>query len=820
MGNKVKYLILFVLAFAVHIMYAQNPLLGSDLRNLKADQLTDAQVREFANQAAASGMSEEQIERIALQKGAPQAELNKLKARISSLKFQSQGLPRNPMQTSLWENRDTTAKVAATSSQDSATNTFLAPAPVNPGDTMDPTTEIYGHQLFRNVSLQTFEKATDVRAPDNYLIGIGDELAISVFGYSYYNEVLKVDGAGFINATGVGPINVKGLTFDKTKALIKAKFAGYFDMSNNQLTVSLSYSRIITVNIIGEVSKPGSYKMPAINTLFNALVAVGGPGQIGSVRNIQVKRNNRVVKSFDVYEFLSGPSSRDDYFLENNDYIFVPASGKVVSIRGEVKRPMRYELKPKENLTELLAFAGGLTSKAYSRLINISRLSEDGRQKLLLSISLDSLITNKKQFVLMDGDEIQIGAKSEEMSQYIEIEGAVNMPGKFEYREGERISDLLTKANGVKYESLVEKAFLIRLKPDLTREYISINIKDIIDNPGSPQDIALKKGDIIRIASNRDFSNELKVDAIGAFRKPNSIPYSEGMTLGDVLFLAGGLKMEADILNIEVSRISFFTEEYQPGEPSRILIKTLQIGKDIKIADDQLSFQLRPFDQVFARLVPDFEYQQNITIVGEVKYPGVYALESKDERLSGLVKRSGGLNRFAFPEGSTLYRPSLPGGYIVMNLKDVMRNDRSKYNYVLKAGDVINVPRTIDFIAVRGDIGYLQIVNQEQVNAPYVRGKRANYYIKEFSNGFTKTSWKKKTYVVDNNAKVNRTKNFLLFKVYPKVKKGSVVYVIPKEEKVKKTRPSDPIDWNRTIESFTIKLTGIATLMILFQNIK
>jgi polysaccharide export outer membrane protein len=809
MKKKLKYLTFIFLLFLAYSSNAQNALNSADLRNIKSDQLTDEQIREYINQASASGMSDEQIERIVVSRGLPPAELSKLKARISSIRTPSM------KNTQYVVPVDSTR---ANTEADSMTSFFSRPFTIEALG--NQSNEIYGHHLFKNTSLQTFEKASDVKAPDNYLIGLGDEFAISVFGFSYYNEVLKVDGAGFINPSGIGPINVKGITLEKAKKLIKAKFSGYFDFSNNQLAISLAYSRIITVNIIGEVNKAGSYKLPAINTVFNALIAVGGPSEIGSVRNIQLKRNSKVIKTFDVYEFLSNSNTQEDYFMENNDYLFIPAASKVVSITGEVKRPMRYELKPKEGLAELLLFAGGLTSKSYAQLINLSRLSEDGKQKLLLSFSLDSLVKSKKTFMLQDGDEIFISAKSEEMSQFVQIDGTVNMPGRFEFKEGERISDLLKKANGFKFESMLEKAFLIRLKPDLTKEYISINLKSIIDNPNSTENILLQRGDLLRIVSNRDFSDELQVEAIGAFRNPNPLTYSEGMTLGDLLFLAGGLKMEADILNIEVARISFFTDEYKPGESSRIIIKILKVGKDIKIADDQLSFQLRPFDQVFARIVPDFEYQQNLTLVGEVKYPGIYAMENKDERLSDLVKRAGGINRFAFAEGATLYRPSLPGGYIVMNLKDAMKSAKSKYNYVLKAGDVISVPRTIDFIAIRGDVEYLQILNQEQVNAPFVQGKRANYYIKEFANGFTKTSWKKKSYVVDNNAKVNRTKNFLLFKIYPKVKKGSVVYVIPKPEKVKKTRPSDPVDWNRAIENVTIKLTGLATLVILFQTIK
>jgi protein involved in polysaccharide export with SLBB domain len=426
-------------------------------RNVKSDQLTDEQIKDFVNQAVASGLGYDQIERIALSKGLPSSELNKLKVRIEALQptMGNKSVTKTALPDTLLKNIEGTQPVP---------DPLLVSNAVQENSDSVLSNMIYGHRIFRNSSLQTFEKASDIKAPDNYVVGLGDEFSIAVFGFSYYNETLKVDANGFINATGVGPINVKGLTFEKAKGLIRAKFAGYFDLSNNQLTVTLTYSRIITVNIVGEAFKPGSYKMPAINTAFNALIAVGGPNDIGSVRNIQIKRNGRVLKTFDTYEFLSNSNVKDDYFLEDNDFIFIPAASRVVSIQGEVKRPMRYELKGKENLTELLDFSGGLTAKAYTKLITIERLSDDGIQKLLLNISLDSLIENKKILVLKDGDEIRINAKSEELLQFVQVDGAVNMPGKFEWKEGEKISDLLKKSNGLKYESLLEKAFLVRLK--------------------------------------------------------------------------------------------------------------------------------------------------------------------------------------------------------------------------------------------------------------------------------------------------------------------------------------------------------------------
>jgi polysaccharide export outer membrane protein len=606
--NSLLLLSVLIVLFTPKFIQAQLP---TDIKTVKVDELTDAQIVGYMKQSEASGISEEEQERIAVLKGMPESELAKLKQRVRQIRLKENN------KVSLKEvGADTNHQVAPTA------DNAIKDKNVEIKESVDPNT-IYGHQIFQNNKIQFFEKASDVKAVENYILGIGDELTISVFGFSFYNEALKIDSRGMINPQGVGPIKLKGIEYSKAQKLIRTRFSQYFDLTNNQLTIALSYSRVVSINIVGEVNNPGSYKIPAVNSAFNALMVMGGVNEIGSVRNIQIKRAGKLVKTLDVYEYLSNPNSKDDFYLEDNDYIYVSSYTKVVKIIGEVRRPMRYELKPQEDLGQLITFAGGITSKAYTKLLRITRATEDGSQIKIMDVSLDSLITNKKKFELLDGDIIEIGQKSLELKEFVEIQGTVNFPGKFAFVEGSRISDLVKNANGVRFESLLERAYLIRLRNDLSKEYISINIKDILANPKSEVDLLLQKGDIVRIASNKDFTDNLKVDAIGAFRKPNTIEYSEGMTLGDLIFIAGGLKMEADILHIEISRISFFTDEYKPGESSRTIINVLQVGRDIKIADDQLSFKLSPFDQVFARIVPDFEYQNNFSLVGEVKYPGI-----------------------------------------------------------------------------------------------------------------------------------------------------------------------------------------------------
>jgi protein involved in polysaccharide export with SLBB domain len=911
-GIRCLIILLFSLLFSVPV-FAQLP---TDLKTVNIDELSDEQIQTYIKESEKSAVPLDQQEKLILDRGLPPSELAKLKERVERLKNTSEvtETPKELLQQPAGN------RVVEVSGEPPKNNVVTEPrATVQPQPTVEVLSdlspnEIYGHHLFRDNNLQFFEKATDVRAPEDYIIGINDELTVSVFGFSYFNEVLKVDSRGAINPTGIGPIRIKGMEFSKAKALIRTKFNQFFDLSNNQLTITLSYSRVISINFVGEVQRPGSYKIPALNTAFNALIAVGGPNDLGSVRNIQIKRNGKLVRTLDVYEYLNNPNSKLNFYLEDNDYIYVSPSEKIVKISGEVKRSMKYELKPGENLDQLLQYAGGLTPLAYTKLISITRLSEDGNQQQLINVSLDSLKENNINFKLFDGDQISIGTKLSEISQFVEIAGAVFRPGNYQLIEGERISDLIAKANGLRKEAKLDKAYLIRTNSDQTKEYLLVNLSKVVgDAPDPSENRILEKGDVLRVFSTvdfidkefvianglfrttgnfdlfegmrisdlvflagglkeganlaraflvrtkpnftkefipvnlsevmaseddssqnillqnndiltvgslKDFVDEMSVSAIGLFRKPGSFAYVNGMTISDLLLLAGGLRMEADLLNIEVSRISFFSDDYVMGEDSRVTIKTMQVGQEAKLTDDELNFKLNPFDQVFVRMVPDFELPKNLTISGEVKYPGVYALTRKDEHLDELIKRAGGLNRFAFPEGATLYRPNLSGEYVVMKLPKALNNHKSMYNYILKEGDVINIPRVIDLIAIRGDVEYLSVIDQDQVNAPFVKGKRAKYYVNEFANGFTKTSKKKKTYVLEHSGKVNRTRNYLLFKVYPKVRKGSVIYVVSKPVNVKKEKKkSDPVDWNKAIADVTIKITGLLTLVILVRTV-
>jgi protein involved in polysaccharide export with SLBB domain len=808
--SNVKF-ILFIALLLQGPVFAQSPA-GFDpnnLSNVRIDELSDEQVAQIMKQIQGNGVSYEQAEQLAMQRGLPRSEAAKLRARISGTtagsKNRSAGVS-NP--------EDSITKSNIRKSDDNAQDVKEEIKKVNPKAT------VYGHEYFRDGNIKAFDRSADAKAPANYVIGIGDEIGVSVYGYSYYNEVLKVDARGAINPSQMGPIYVKGLTYENATGLIKSKMKQYFDLSNNKLEVTLAYSRSISVNIVGEVLQPGTYKIPALNSAFNALIVAGGPSDLGTLRSIQIKRGGKTVRTIDIYAFLNENLNTQEFFLEDNDFIVVPASKKLVKIAGEVKRPGTYEMLDKEDLTKLISYAAGLTSNAYTGKVQIKRVNPTQTQ--IIDVNLDSLMALKKDFPLMNGDEILIRNSVTDIINKITVKGAVNFPGEFNFYPGNKVNDIINKAGGLKPESNLDNAYLVRTKQDQTKAYFRLSLKEIQSNPNSEQNLALQALDELTIYSNRDYIDSLTISIFGAVRNEANQEFVNGMTLGDALQNAGGLKLEAENLRIEISRLSYFSTNYKDGEEVRVTVESIKLNDPKSFLNDaDAGIVLQPFDQIFVRTVPNFGFQENVTLRGEVKYPGVYTLQSKNEKIADVIRRAGGLTEYAFDQGATYYRPTLQGGFVVFKLKDAMKNDNSKYNYTLKGGDVLTIPTITDYVSIQGSgIEYLSVIDRSQVNAPFVKGKSAKYYINEFGNGFTKEAWKKKTYVLQPNAKINRTKSFLGIKKYPKVTKGSTIYVVEKvkkEEQIKKEQ--EPFDWNKFIENTTIKLTGLATLIILFRQL-
>jgi protein involved in polysaccharide export with SLBB domain len=669
---------------------------------------------------------------------------------------------------------------------------------------------IYGQDVFRNNKIQFYDRAQDVVAPDSYILGPGDEISVSAWGFADYSEVLVVDQNGYINPKPAGRIYVKGMNFKNSRALIQSKMGQFLDMGRSQMAITLTYSRVISVNIVGEVFNPGSYTIPAINTAFNALAVVGGPEQIGSVRNIYIKRDGKTVDTLDVYDYLLDPAGYSQTYLQDNDYIVVPVAGKTVSISGEVRREHGYELKEGEELLSLLSFAGGLKPTAYKSNIQVKRYQNS--REYLFDINLDSMNSAGTDFELFDGDHIMVSRIPEGYYNNVTASGAVRIPGDYELQEGNRVTDLLEKTKGVLYDAYTQRAYILRLNQDLSKTYITINLAKVMEDANYSDNIVLQEFDELKVLSKKDFADDFIVTVLGTVRKPGEFPFGSGLSLKDVLFMAGGLKREAANNRIEVSRIVDFNEALNQMTPTRAIVYTVQVGNDLSLTSEAEEYSLQPFDQVFVRTNPDFEPPMNVYLTGEVFYPGQYSILSKEETVADIVKRAGGLRPYAFADGVTMNRVDV--GNVYLDLDKALKNADSKHNLVLNEGDSIHIPKTMDLVFISGAVGNYY---DHSISAPFF-GKRAGYYVRNFAGGFSQDASRRKTYVIYPNGIMRKAKGFGVFNVYPRVKKGSQIKVMYKPKKADKAERK-PVDWNRVIENTTLKITALLTVWLLITRV-
>ena len=317
--------------------------------------------------------------------------------------------------------------------------------------TIYPKAKIYGQDVFRNNKLKFYQKALDAKAPENYKVGPGDEISISIWGFNEFSETLEVDSRGYISPSSYGRIYVKGLTFKNMRSLLKNKFSKLFDMQNSEIDVSLSYSKVITVNIVGEVYNPGSYVIPSINTAFNALISSNGPTQLGSVRNIYIKRDGKTIDSLDIYKFLFDPEKSNDIYLQDGDFLFVPPARKIVEVSGAVKRPYTYEAKVGETVGDIIKYAGGFSSKAFRDIVTLKRL--DYNDMKVFDVHSDDF---NSEFI-NNGDELVVNHISNKLSNVITVNGSIGVSGEYEFKKGERLLDLLERA-----KCISQKTFWIK----------------------------------------------------------------------------------------------------------------------------------------------------------------------------------------------------------------------------------------------------------------------------------------------------------------------------------------------------------------------
>jgi len=776
-------LLFLISVFVISItrITAQDILKNRDLTTLKIDALSDEEIGKIKQQLIQNGLTESQAEELSIQKGLPPIEAQKLRARLAAL------------------GSSTTSKAATNNSLKKVSRT-VDTSSYKYGDGEPFKSNVFGSELFTNNKL-FFEPDLRIATPKNYTLGPDDELVIDVFGYQEVNYRLQVSAEGSINIPLIGVISVNGLTVEQASKRIKDKMQknGYANIATGKTQVQISIGKIRTINVtvIGEARKPGTFSISSLSNVFNALYLASGPTDKGSFREIEVVRNNKVLVKLDAYDFLLKGDQSKNVRLMDQDVIRIPVAKIQVSLSGEVKREGIFEVLPTNNLQQIVSYAGGFTSEAYTASVQIKQITDKERRVKDLSK------TEFVSYIPSNGDSVFIGKILNRYTNSVSIKGAIYRPGTYELSSGLTVSKLIAKADGLKDEAFKNRGLIIRTNEfDLTKKVLPFNVHNVVNK--TDVDIMLQKDDQIIIGAADAYKQSYTVLLQGEVKKPGTFNYVEGITLKDLLFLAEGFTDASAIDKIEIARRYAGDSATDANNIALIINAATEKNLSTIGADVQLS----PWDIVIVRKKSNYQEQLNVNISGEVKYPGNYALTTKNERVSSLIARSGGLTNFAFTEAASLTRinradlrslneeklkklqkevndstSSLateilkPTIRVGLDLKAIISNPGGIDDVVLQEGDMLNIPKQQREVKVNGEV----MVPSEVV---YKEGASLNYYIDK-AGGFTDNARERKVYVIYPNGSAARIKKFLFFKVNPRVTAGSEILVPQTPERKK-----------------------------------
>ena len=686
-----------------------------------AQAMSDKAVIQYAKNGVNQGKSQKQLYQELLLKGVTKDQMLRIKE-----EYERQQAKTNEVRA---EQKADTQRVNPEKRDDSEkaqNNNMREAAPVG-------NIKVFGRDIFNNSNL-TFEPSLNIATPVDYRLGPGDQLVIEVWGASQANITQKVTPDGYITIPDVGPIQVNGLTVQAASNKIRAKLSKIYsgmgttnvDLSTD-VKVSLGQIRTIQVNIMGEVAQPGTYALSSFSTVFHALYKAGGISQLGSLRNIKVVRGGRTVATVDVYDYILHGRSHSDIRLQEGDVILASPYDALVLVKGKIKRPMYYEMKRTESIRTLIDYAGGFTNDAYTSAVTVER--NDEKERTICSV--DDM--NYGVFKVKDGDVVSVGAILDRYNNRIEIKGAVYRPGFYELgKEISTVRDLITKADGLLEDAFTNRAVLHRENLDKTLEIISVNVKGVLD--GTEPDITLQRNDVLFIPSKYDLEAKGTVEISGEVYSPGIFPYAENTKLEDLIIMAGGLTESASKVRVDIARrLNDPNSTKKQKEISKMFSFAV---KDGFVVEGDPGFILEPYDQVFVRRSPGYTPKVNVSITGEVEFEGSYALNERNERLSDLIARAGGLTGFAYLKGARLERqlkeeeylqakellamvasnnqisgndsiiiPAVSRTYTVaIDLEKIMSNPHSSLDPVLQDGDAVIIPQLMTTVQVTGSV--------------------------------------------------------------------------------------------------------------------
>ena len=855
--HKITYfLVLFsLLAVAPIALYAQST---TDITAIRVDQLSDDQIEELVKRAQDAGLSSTDFLMMAQMRGMPSGEVEKLRNRIEGL--------------STGSSKSRSTNVSKRSAREQIDLNDITQGLMEAQELMETEeadTLLFGSKLFfqKNRKL-SFEPSLNQATPKNYILGPGDLIYVDIYGQSekYYEATVNPEGSILLD--NIGLISVSGKTIEAAEGIIKNRVSAFYTgLSGSNpstfLQVTLGNVKTIKVHILNEVRLPGTFTLSAFSTVFNALYAAGGPSDNGTLRAIQLIRNNKKIAEIDVYDLLINGTANLDVQLQDQDVILVNPYLARVRILGEIKRPLIFEVTPEDNMEDLIRYAGGYTDLAFKDRISISRIT--GNQRSVSDVYQNQL----GLFNLKGGDEVTVGRIIDRYSNRIQIKGAVFRPGTFALTEGLTLTQLIKNADGLKGDAYTQRASILRTKGDLSAEVLEVNLQAVL--AGSQADVLLQREDVVRISSIYDVQNERYIQILGEVKRPGTYPYAAGMTPEELILTAGGLQESANLNDIEIARR---LEDSDGGTLSDIL--TTAVNSDLSFNPNAIALQ--PFDQVIVRKRANFTMQRLVSVEGQVNSPGIFAIQTSVDRISDLVKRAGGINQFAYTKGATLIRKTeffnteseqvrrqknlealrlllkdnpnnaeaqeellkrlfrdlpqekvekkdsiandakresldqiaaeTPGvavkikesEAVAINLEKILANPGSEEDLVLEEGDILNVPKLLQTVRLRGDVVYPTTLRHEQ-------GRGLRYYING-AGGFDRRANRKQTYVVYANGAVKRTKGVFGIRSYPLVEPGAEV-IIPSKG------PKTPLRLGELVGV----TTGLATLALVLSQI-
>lgn len=812
--NKTTFLVFLLSVFisfgAIKTVSAQTGL--ENISSINVDNLNDQQLRQFLQKAQNAGISDTELLQQAQARGMDNGQLQKLQSRINEIRKKSVG-SNSLADTILSDKRNLNYKQDV---QDTAATRIDIFADLKP--------KIFGADLFKGKN-NSFEPNLKLATPVNYIVGPEDQLNINVYGNSLVNWRLDVSPEGNINIPGIGVLNVAGKTIETVTAMIKTKLAAnnYAVGRGTNVQVSLGNIRSIRVIMIGQLERPGTYTLPSLATVFNALYAAGGPNETGSLRQIEVIRNNRVIRVLDVYDFLVKGSQKDNIALRDQDVIRVPTYRTRVELVGQVKIPALFEVLPGESFQAVLNFAGGFTDSAYVSRIKVSQIS--GQQRKLTDI----VEADYANYMPLRGDVYYIESVLNRFENRVVINGAVFRPGEYELQNGLTVGQLIEKAAGLREDAFTERGTITRLKPDNSTELIAFSVKDVLNKTVT---IPMQREDVVFISSIFDLRNKYQITINGSVRKPGTLDFAENMKLEDLILNAGGFAEGASPKRIEVARRIY---DADPESKNSKVAQVFTVNVDSQLKLTGVNFVLQPFDIVSVYSLPGFEKQRTVKVEGEVLYPGSYTIQTKDEKISDLVIRAGGLTASADVKGGSLRRNNIAilgvdknksdttalalerteqlnrlrrtnrgdttntnnfqprNNYVGIDLEKILKTPGSKINLLLEDGDVLRVPKQQQIVRVNGEVLYPSAV-------VYSKPKSFKSYVLN-AGGFSPNALKSAAYVVYPNGTVKGTKKILFFNDHPSIRPGSEIFV-PNKSK-------NPANTIQAILGFT---TGLASL--------